>query len=417
LNECEQTLFKLERPGLRADLQNLPAINLDFSGDDSIRRDRYYGRRSVRTFSEQAVTRFQFSELLSCLSGCQSTDSLIPKFLYPSAGNLQPVQCYVHISPGRVEGLTAGTYYYHPERHRLIALSNSDLPLSCHLPHNAVTGEQAAFSIFLIGQMAAIEPIYGELARDFCLLEAGAMTQLLMSEAVNVGLGLCPIGDLDFQAIRHLFRLNETHAFLHCIVGGNPVDNENSRALTRHIGESNGASVRAANGCGSRGTNGTWLAELKEFLAGKLPEHLIPKNFVVLESLPLNRNGKVDRRALMEMSSVQFSNIEIPTEAKAPRTDFEHKLVEIWREILETDEISVEANFGEMGADSIHLVRVLHRIRPLAEREISITDLFKYPNIRTLAEFLKTKPRDELTLAKAERRAALRNELRGRRKG
>jgi acyl carrier protein len=119
----------------------------------------------------------------------------------------------------------------------------------------------------------------------------------------------------------------------------------------------------------------------------------------------------------MEMSSVQFSNIEIPTEAKAPRTDFEHKLVEIWREILETDEISVEANFGEMGADSIHLVRVLHRIRPLAEREISITDLFKYPNIRTLAEFLKTKPRDELTLAKAERRAALRNELRGRRKG
>ena len=64
--------------------------------------------------------------------------------------------------------------------------------------------------------MNAIKPMYGCLAPDFCLLEAGYMSQLLMMHAAEMGqIGLCPIGDMKFEPIRNLFELEENNVILH----------------------------------------------------------------------------------------------------------------------------------------------------------------------------------------------------------
>lgn len=417
LSESEQALFKLKRAGVRAELNNQTAINLQLSSKEGF-DEKFYRRRSVRTFSEQAVTQTQLSELLSCLSALKSPEALTPKFLYPSAGNLQPVQCYVQIHDGRVQDLAAGTYYYHPENHSLIYLSAETTPLSCHLPHNVSICEQSAFSIYLIGELAAIEPLYGDLARDFCLLEAGAMTQLLMSEATEYELGLCPIGDLDFGSVRRLFQLNQSHTFLHCLAGGIPALTVRRKAVEF---SANGNGLKDNEISIDARTHQTaelsLINELKEFLAGKLPVQLIPQHFLFLESLPLNANGKIDRRALSEMANQKFSNQQAKPISTSPKNDFERKLAEICREVLEIDEVGVETNFGEMGADSIHLIQILSRLQGTIKREATITDLFRYPNIRALAAFFETAETDERSLlSRSEQRAVMRNEMRSRRK-
>src|SRR4029077_7773651 len=107
---------------------------------------------------------------------------------------------------------------------RLILINTSqEIPRNIHLPFvNISMFDECAFSIFLVGDLAAIAPIYPERAMHFVTLEAGAMVQLLEERAEVTGLGLCQIGALDFDSISHLFQLNENHVFVHCLIGGVP---------------------------------------------------------------------------------------------------------------------------------------------------------------------------------------------------
>ncbi|WP_198041866.1 SagB/ThcOx family dehydrogenase [Paenibacillus larvae] len=82
--------------------------------------------------------------------------------------------------------------------------------------------EQAAFSIFLIADLDAIGPMYGEHAIRLCTLEAGYMGQLLMSGAAAGDLGLHPVGMIEFDSIRSLFKLKDNHVLVHSLLGGVP---------------------------------------------------------------------------------------------------------------------------------------------------------------------------------------------------
>ena len=132
------------------------------------------------------------------------------------------MQTYLHVKPERISGVPAGTYYYRPTEHRLVLLSASaSIDRNIHGRFvNRPIYDEAAFSIFLIAQLAAIGPMYGEHSVDFATLEAGYMSQLLMMSATECQIGLCPIGILDFQRIRHLFALEEKHQLVHSLLGG-----------------------------------------------------------------------------------------------------------------------------------------------------------------------------------------------------
>ncbi|HEX8652353.1 MAG TPA: amino acid adenylation domain-containing protein [Pyrinomonadaceae bacterium] len=223
--------FKKQQPGLRRVNNGNPFVKLSAAESDETLKKRYAARRTHRSFMTQPIAFDEFSKFMGCLRQ-MSVDGR-PKYLYASAGGLYPVQTYLHVKAGGIEGLAAGTYYYHPVEHRLVLLApDVDLDRSIHEPFtNQPTFDQAAFSLFLIAQLSAIAPMYGEQSIRFVTIEAGLMAQLLETSAPAAQIGLCQIGGLNFERIRHLFTLEASHELVYSLLGGrvetaNDVDGE-----------------------------------------------------------------------------------------------------------------------------------------------------------------------------------------------
>src|SRR5262249_953976 len=99
--------------------------------------------------------------------------------------------------------------------------------------------------------------------------------------------------------------------------------------------------------------------ELRGYLAGRLPEHMVPSSFVLLPALPLSANGKVDRRALARVEGER----EAVAGYAAPRTPVEEVLCEIWGEVLGLDRVvGVEDNFFALGGHSLLATQVASRV-------------------------------------------------------
>jgi len=121
------------------------------------------------------------------------------------------------------------------------------------------------------------------------------------------------------------------------------------------------------------------VAELRAFLAGRLPEPMIPAAFVVLAALPLTPNGKLDRQALPELLGTGQE-----AEYAAPRNLVEEVLAQVWAHVLDLERVGIDDNFFDLGGDSIRTVQV----SPLARKrgiELSVQDIFSHPTIRGLA--------------------------------
>ena len=187
--------------------------------DDTL-KTKYAERRSYRQFSPHPISFARLSEFLGCLHQIKLDGK--PKYLYGSAGGLYPVQTYLYIKPGRVEGLAAGIYYYHPLDHGLVLLSpRVDFDRGVYDPIiNGPIFDEAAFGVFLIAQLSAISPMYGARSVHYATIEAGLMSQLLETSAPACGIGLCQIGNLDFKRIQDLFELDQSHVLVHSLLGG-----------------------------------------------------------------------------------------------------------------------------------------------------------------------------------------------------
>lgn len=211
--------FHREMRGLRTFPSNWGALRLPH---EEPRLPNGHGdvRRSVRRFLSEPIELATMGAWLADLRQITSSDGI--RHAYGSAGGCYPVQTYLHFKEGSVAGCALGTYYYHPGEHSLVPLTlGADIDAKIHEPFtNRPIFEQARFSLFLVGQPRAIEPIYGDLSERFSILEAGAMAHALECSAPRYGLGLCAIGWLEFSAIRDLLHLEEGQDLLHAHVGG-----------------------------------------------------------------------------------------------------------------------------------------------------------------------------------------------------
>jgi amino acid adenylation domain-containing protein len=127
------------------------------------------------------------------------------------------------------------------------------------------------------------------------------------------------------------------------------------------------------------------VGELRDHVKGKLPEHMLPSAFVVLESLPLSPNGKVDRRALPAPDGRSLSE-EVYV---APRTEAEEKVAAVWRDVLRLEKVGIHDNFFDLGGHSLLLVQVHGRLREsFPDSELSVVALFEHPTIASLAAHL-----------------------------
>ncbi|MCC5603472.1 non-ribosomal peptide synthetase [Nostoc favosum] len=130
------------------------------------------------------------------------------------------------------------------------------------------------------------------------------------------------------------------------------------------------------------------IIELREFLKEKLPEYMIPKAFIMLDSLPLTANGKVDRYAL---KAIDTRSRSIDKAFIAPRTPTESTLAKIWAEVLNVENVGIHDNFFDLGGNSLLAVRLLDQINKQFERDLPLSNLFLNQTIESLAIALYSK--------------------------
>lgn len=128
--------------------------------------------------------------------------------------------------------------------------------------------------------------------------------------------------------------------------------------------------------------------EIKKELKDHLPAYMVPAFIIKVKTFQLNTNGKVDLRVLPDPKDSRFL---MEKDLQAPRNELEEALVEIWKEVLDLQAISINENFFSIGGHSLKATQVVSRIRKTLVMEISIREIFAYPTIASLSRFLQQK--------------------------
>jgi amino acid adenylation domain-containing protein len=119
--------------------------------------------------------------------------------------------------------------------------------------------------------------------------------------------------------------------------------------------------------------------EIRDLLRRKLPPHMIPHSIEILTTLPLTRNGKVDRQALPEPAQSTPSSID------HRRTSTEEKVARVWQEVLGKEQIGPHDNFFEIGGQSLLAVRVAARLRETFDVDLPVSRIFEFQALGDLA--------------------------------
>jgi amino acid adenylation domain-containing protein len=126
-------------------------------------------------------------------------------------------------------------------------------------------------------------------------------------------------------------------------------------------------------------------SELRGFLRQRLPDFMVPSTFLMLDSLPLNENGKLDKRAL---AALALDSPESESQWAAPRTETEQTLARIWCEILEIERVGIYDNFFDLGGHSLLATRIMSRVNVAFGKDLPIRLLFEYPKVAEMAELI-----------------------------
>lgn len=141
--------------------------------------------------------------------------------------------------------------------------------------------------------------------------------------------------------------------------------------------------------------------ELKEQLAKQLPEYMVPGTLVRLEKLPLNANGKVDRKALPRVDATAGREYE------APQGRVEEALAAIWAEVLGVQRVGRRDNFFELGGHSLLLVKLLTLLQKhFGRRPLGLADIFNVPVLHAQAQRISSGSSDDVEVVHLHRGVA-----------
>jgi 2-polyprenyl-3-methyl-5-hydroxy-6-metoxy-1,4-benzoquinol methylase/acyl carrier protein len=124
---------------------------------------------------------------------------------------------------------------------------------------------------------------------------------------------------------------------------------------------------------------------LRDSLRGRLPAEMVPGDFVVLDALPLNASGKIDRRAL---PAPPPGRPELVAPYRAPAAPLESELARLWGEVLGVDDIGADDDFFELGGDSLQAAVIVNRLQERLGQVLHVVALFDAPTVAGLAAYL-----------------------------
>ncbi|MDO8363240.1 MAG: LLM class flavin-dependent oxidoreductase [Actinomycetota bacterium] len=122
---------------------------------------------------------------------------------------------------------------------------------------------------------------------------------------------------------------------------------------------------------------------LREALRGQLPEVMVPAHVLEVRALPRTPNGKLDRAALPPPSSARRR-----AAASAPGNDVERGIADVWSAVLDIEVVGADDNFFDIGGHSLLVVRLHRRLQEHLERSFPLTDLYRFPTVRSFATSL-----------------------------
>ncbi|SMF06778.1 MULTISPECIES: non-ribosomal peptide synthetase [unclassified Pseudomonas] len=154
---------------------------------------------------------------------------------------------------------------------------------------------------------------------------------------------------------------------------------------------------------------GERLDRIKQRLRAELPEYMVPLHWLWLERLPLNANGKLDRKALPELEIGQLHSQDY----LAPRNELENTLAAIWAEVLKVDRVGVQDNFFELGGHSLLATQIASRVQKTLQRDVPLRAMFECSTVAELAEYIEGLAANEISAEKVDRLSDLMAELEG----
>jgi hypothetical protein len=134
--------------------------------------------------------------------------------------------------------------------------------------------------------------------------------------------------------------------------------------------------------------------QLREYCQSHLPPHMIPSIFILLDKLPLNANGKIDRKSLPPPSFSHLSSTSLTNQGEilVPTNEIEVNIHHIWCDIFQQNQISIDTNIFTIGGHSLLLMQLFHRYKTqfqLQPNALSIADLFQHPIIIGHAQLIR----------------------------
>jgi hypothetical protein len=200
------------------------------------------------------------------------------------------------------------------------------------------------------------------------------------------------MGGLRLDPVRSLFRLEPGDELVHTLLGGRiAADQARMPAYLAEVAEyhalENGIGEAPRPASPARPAADV-LAGIREFLRGKLPEYMVPTHLLRLDSLPLSSNGKVDRKALPEPELLREAEAPSGDAYVAPESDLERVIAGVVAQVLGLPRVSAHDNLFDLGASSVHVVRVHNALHAALGREISLIDMFNHPSVHRLARHL-----------------------------
>lgn len=167
--------------------------------------------------------------------------------------------------------------------------------------------------------------------------------------------------------------------------GGTRVSGKEARNTAHRAGDSRGVAKRlVAYVVPDDGTVPS-AGELRNFLAKRLPDYMLPAAYVAVDAFPLTSSGKIDRDSLPPPPA---SASEQESEYVAPRSDVEEVIASIWGGVLGLEKIGAHNNFFSLGGHSVAAAQVVYRIRDLFQVELPIRTLFEGPTVAELTAAL-----------------------------
>jgi amino acid adenylation domain-containing protein/FkbM family methyltransferase len=143
--------------------------------------------------------------------------------------------------------------------------------------------------------------------------------------------------------------------------------------------------------------------ELREYMGERLPEYMVPSTVMMLDEMPLTRNGKVDRQALLSLERSSAGVEE--TASAAPRSPFEEILSGLWADVLGKEVVGRTANFFDLGGHSLLATQLISRVRGVFNVELPLRILFECPTVAQLGEAIENliKVGDGIVIPRVER--------------